>query len=122
MPKVNKYADFSDKTQKFMNAVEKFITKKYGKIEAHWAGQLMLLASNYDIFIQAQSEVKEKGLLVTNRFGALEKNPLLRVITDANIQCFKIIQEFGLSPMSNGKVKEKENDDTAEIISGLING
>lgn len=121
MAKRTRYTEFSETTQTFMYAVETFIKKKYGKLEPHWLGQLDLLATNFEIFTQAKEEIRKKGLLVTNRFGALEKNPLLRCLTDANIQCFKIITEFGLSPMSNGKVKEKEEDST-DIIKGLLEG
>lgn len=121
MAKKNKYDEYSENTQTFMNNVEKFIKSKYGKIESHWQGQLDMLATNYELFMRAKDEIKKTGLLVTNRFGASEKNPLLRVIVDANIQCFKIIQEFGLTPMSKGKIKAVEEDDT-DIIKGLLNG
>lgn len=122
MAKKAKYSEYSENTQQFMGAVERFIKTKYGKLEPHWAGQLDLLATNYEIFTQAKEEIRTNGLLIPNRFGSLEKNPLLRVLTDANIQCFKIVQEFGLSPMSNGKVKEKEVDDTTDVIKGLLDG
>lgn len=119
--KKTKYSECSEATQSFMQAVEKYIKKKYGKIEQHWEGQLQLLATNYELFNQAKEEVKNTGMLVTNRFGAQDKNPLLRVITDANIQCIKLIHEFGLSPSASGKIKEVETDDT-DIIKGLLNG
>jgi P27 family predicted phage terminase small subunit len=119
--KASKYSGYSQQTEQFMEAVEKFIKKKYGKIEPHWQGELDLLATNFEIFMNAKAEIKETGLLVTNRFGALEKNPLLRVITDANIQCIKLVSEFGLSPKAASKIKEGDDEDT-DIIKGLLNG
>lgn len=119
MAKRAKYNDYSENTQQFMGAVERFIKKKYGKIEEHWQGQMDLLATNYELFMSAKDEIKKSGLLITNRFGGLDKNPLLRVIVDANIQVLKLINEFGLTPMSNGKIKEKEQDDT-DLIRGLL--
>lgn len=116
-----RYADYSEVTQQFMAAVEKYIIKKYGSIEPHWVGQLTLLATNYELFLQAKEEIKESGILVRNRLGGMEKNPLLRVITDANIQCVKLINEFGLSPKANSKIKETDDDDV-DIIKGLLNG
>ena len=121
MAKRAKYSDYSDNTQQFMGAVERFIKKKYGKIEEHWQGQMDLLATNYELFMSAKDEIKKSGLLITNRFGSLEKNPLLRVIVDANIQVLKLIHEFGLSPSALGKIKEVEQDDT-DIIKGLLDG
>ena len=120
MARKNKYDDFSEVTQQFMTAVERFISKKYGKIEKHWEGQLNLLATNFELFQKAKEEIRKQGLLVTNRFGSLEKNPLLRVITDANIQVIKLIHEFGLSPSAIGKIKQVEEDDT-DIIRELLN-
>ena len=118
--KASKYSGYSQQTEQFMEAVEKFIKKKYGKIEPHWQGELDLLATNFEIFMNAKAEIKETGLLVTNRFGALEKNPLLRVITDANIQCIKLVSEFGLSPKAASKIKDDDED--TDIIKGLLNG
>lgn len=123
MARKSKYADCTQSTQQFMAAVERFLKKKYGKIEDHWLGQLDLLAANYELFQQAKDEVKKEGMLITNRFGAMEKNPLLKVIVDANIQIQKLVNQFGLSPSANGKIKQVEDEeDTAKIISNLING
>ena len=97
-----------------MQAVEKFIVKKYGGIEPHWDGQLQLLATNYELFILAKTQVREDGLMIRNRFGQWDKHPLLRQITDSNIQCVKLIHEFGLSPSALGKIKEPDNDDNEE--------
>lgn len=119
--KHNKYSDYGKQTQKFMLAVERYIIKRYGKIEPHYEAQLELLATNFELFCQAKEEVKKTGLLITNRFGAMEKNPLLRVIIDSNIQCIKLIHEFGLSPSASGKIKDVETDDE-DIIKNLLNG
>lgn len=119
--KASKYSEYSQQTEQFMEAVEKFIKKKYGKIEPHWQGELDLLATNYELFHQAKKEITNSGMLITNRFGAMEKNPMLRVITDANIQCIKLISEFGLSPKAASKIKEGDDEDT-DIIKGLLNG
>lgn len=116
-----KYNAYQAETQNFMQAVEKFIIKKYGSIEPHWDGQLQLLATNYELFQLAKSKVNEDGLMVLNRFGAWEKHPLLRQITDSNIQCVKLIHEFGLSPSALGKIKESnDDDDDNELIQQLI--
>lgn len=117
-----KYKNYSEQTQKFMSEVEAFLKRKYNEIQPHWEGQLQLLATNYDLFIKAKEQVDIDGLLVQNRMGGWDKHPLLTTIKDANIQVIKLINEFGLSPSANGKIKEKSNDDDFEIISGLING
>ncbi len=119
--KKNRYIQYSDDTQKFMQTVEKFLTEKYGKIEPHWWGQLDLLAANYEFFIMAKNKVQEDGMMIPNRFGSLDKHPLLAQIKDSNIQCVKLINEFGLSPKSNSKIKAESSDD-AEYLNSLMNG
>lgn len=105
--RTNRYTLYSDATQSFMLNVDKFLIDKYGIIKPHWEGQLDLLASNYELFIMAKNKVKEDGLMVVNRFGNLDKHPLLAQIKDSNIQCCKLINEFGLSPKADSKIKSE---------------
>lgn len=121
--KTNKYSEYNEQTQQFMAAVEKYLKQKYGKIENQWQGQLNMMATNHDIFILAKERVKQDGLMITNRFGALEKHPMLKQITDSNIQVMKLIQEFGLSPNSKGKIKPSKDgkEDEPDLIAELLN-
>lgn len=119
---VSKYDSYTEETQQFMTSTEAFLKKKFGKIEKHWEAQLQLLATNYDIFIQAKNQVNKDGLMITNRFGGLEKHPMLKQMTDSNIQCIKLINEFGLSPKALGKINEKDTDDGEDAIRELLNG
>ncbi len=121
--KTNKYSEYREETQQFMMAVEKYLKQKYGKIESQWVGQLNMLATNYDLFILAKERVKQDGLMITNRFGALEKHPMLKQITDTNHQIIKMVQEFGLSPNAKGKIKQpKDNkDEETDLIAELLN-
>ena len=84
--RTNRYTLYSEETQAFMLNVDKFLIDKYGIIKKHWEGQLDLLASNYELFIMSKNKVKEDGLMVVNRFGNLDKHPLLAQIKDSNIQ------------------------------------
>lgn len=103
-----------------MAAVEKFIIGKYGNIENHWEGQLDLLAANYELFCLAKEKVAQDGMMIQNRFGGWDKHPLLRQITDSNIQVIKLIHEFGLSPAALGKIKQESSDDN-EYLENLMN-
>lgn len=117
-----KYDSYAEETQQFMLATEAFLKKRYGKIEKHWEAQLQLLATNYDLFIQCKKQVNKDGLMITNRFGGLEKHPMLKQMTDSQIQMVKLVHEFGLSPNALGKLKETEPDDSEDVIRDLING
>ena len=119
--RTNRYTLYSNETQAFMLNVDKFLIDKYGIIKPHWEGQLDLLASNYELFIMSKNKVKEDGLMVVNRFGNLDKHPLLAQIKYSNIQCCKLINEFGLSPKADSKIKSESNDD-ADYLDSLMNG
>ena len=119
----SRYKNYTKSTQQYMASVEKHLIDKYGKIENHWVGLLTLLATNYDIFIKARERVKQDGVMVTNRFGASEKHPMLKQITDSNNQVIKLVQEFGLSPNSIGKIKppKEDKDNNPEWMENLKN-
>lgn len=121
--KKNAYQEYTDETQQFMASVEKYLKQKYGKIEPQWNGQLTMLATNYDLFILAKAQVNKDGMMIPNRFGTLEKHPLLKQITDTNHQIIKMVQEFGLSPNAKGKIKQPKDgkDEEKDLIAELLN-
>ena len=115
----SKYSDYSKNTQTFMSAVEAHLINKFGSIEAQWDGLLLMLATNYELFWECKIEIKEQGLTVSNRFGGVDKNPLLKVQTDAQIQIIKLVAEFGISPKSIKNLNVANNDE-AEFINSLL--
>lgn len=117
--KLKKYSDFSTVTQKFMAAVEEHLTQKFGGIETQWEGLLNIMATNFQLFMDCREKIHEEGLLVKNRFGGWDKNPLLKVQTDAQIQLVKLVGEFGISPKSikNLQTVNAEDDFINELIS-----
>lgn len=94
------YAQYSEKTQKFMGAILEFLNAKFGAIETQWWGILDMMATQYELFCQCKQSVEENGILVENRWGVMDKNPLLKQMNDCQIQIVKLVNEFGLSPKS----------------------
>lgn len=121
MARKNKYSEYGKDTQQFMVAVEKHLMDKFNTIEMQWEGLLQMLATTYDLYMNCKEKIKEEGLLITNRFGGLEKNPLLKVQVDAQIQCLKMVQEFGISPKSIKNLSITNNDDE-EFLNALTKG
>jgi len=116
-----KYSQYKEETQEFMENVEKFLVKKYDKLQPEWQGQLNILATNYDMFLEAKRVIKHDGLSVLNRFGGVEKHPLVNVMKDCNIQIIKLCQNFGLNPYSKARIKDgTEGAEEAQIISDLL--
>lgn len=115
-----KYADYKPATQSFMNAVENHLISKFGEIKSEWQGLLTILAQQYDIFEMCKESIRKDGLMTPNRFGGLEKNPLLKAQTDAVIQIKSVSQEFGLSPKSIAKLNVHDNNED-DFIEALVN-
>lgn len=118
MAKKQKYTDYGRETQQFMNAVEKHLINNFGEINNEWEGVLSMLATQYQVFIDCRERIKQDGLMITDRFNSLIKHPLLKVETDAIIQCNKLVQEFGLSPKSLKGLNVQNNNDE-EFIDSL---
>lgn len=109
------YKDYSAEVQAAMWAVHSYLQKKFGNINDEWIMSLMMLADNLQMFIQCRQAIKEQGLLISNRFGVLEKNPLIKVQNDSQIQIVKLLNEFALTPKSAEKIKEVEEDDDSPL-------
>lgn len=116
------YQDYSAETQGFMFAIHKYLKSKFGTINDEWVGSLKMLAENYELFTKCAKIIKEQGILVTDRFNVLVKNPVLKVQTDAQIQCVKLLNEFALTPKAAKLFKADENEEADEYLNGLING
>lgn len=111
MARKNKYSEYGKETQTFMNAVEKHLIDKFGSINAEWEGILSMLATQYQVFVDCKERIRQDGLMVTDRFNVMVKHPLLKVMTDSQIQIVKLVSEFGLSPKSLHNLKLESDDD-----------
>lgn len=113
------YKEYSTEVQNYMWAVHSYLQKKFRSINDEWVMSLMMLADNLEMFIQCRKQIKETGLLITNRFGVLEKNPLIKVQNDSQIQIVKLLNEFALTPKSAEKIKEVDEEDNSLLTQFL---
>lgn len=114
------YTEYSEEINNYMWSIHKFLNKKFGSISEEWIPTLTMLADNLYIFNLCKEQIRKDGLMITDRFNVLVKHPLIKVQNDAQIQIVKLLNEFGLTPKSVGKLKaEEENDD---FLNDLING
>lgn len=118
-PKKSKWGGYSNRTAAFMAAVENHLKEKFGEIETQWEGLLQMLATNYEIFWVAMAKIKDDGIMIINRFGGVEKHPLLKVMTDAQIQVIKLVAEFGITPKNVKKlgVQGEDGDDLIQLLT-----
>ena len=111
-----------EKVDKIMEETVAYITEKYGEVKPEWNGALDMLRTQYTILFECQDIVEKDGVMVMKR-DSIDKHPLLKQITDSQVQIVKLIQEFGLSPKSNARIKIGTGEDTdKEYIEALISG
>lgn len=115
------YTEYSEEIQNYLWTIHKFLNKKFGAINDEWIPSLMMLADNLHIFNLCKLQIRKDGLLITDRFNVMVKHPLIKVMNDAQIQIVKLLNEFGLTPKSVGKLKQIE-DEEDNFLNDLING
>lgn len=112
----------TEKVDKIMEETVAYIVEKYGEVKPEWNGALDMLRTQYTILFECKSIVENDGVMVMKR-DSIDKHPLLKQITDSQVQIVKLIQEFGLSPRSNARIKIGTGEDTdKEYIEALISG
>ena len=111
-----------EKVDKIMEETVAYIVEKYGEVKPEWNGALDMLRTQYTILFECKDIVENDGVMVIKR-DSIDKHPLLKQITDSQVQIVKLIQEFGLSPKSNARIKIGTGEDTdKEYIEALISG
>lgn len=112
---------YKKEVNEFMTGVRSFLNAKYGNIDPSWECGLYMMADNYQTFLICQDDIAENGMFLTNRFGDRVKNDSIKIKNDAQIQLVKLLNEYGLTAHSLGKLKENSDTDTAEILEKLMN-
>ena len=115
----NSYKEFSVPTAKYLNAVEKFLTTKYGAVNDEWKQPLIMLANNVEMYYQCADIIKRDGLIVTAKNGYPSKNPAILIQIEAQKQINKLLDSFGLTPKAAAKINlVGEDDDELKDLLG----
>lgn len=114
------YKTYSQATQSYMKAVEKFLKEKYSGVNDEWQQPLKMLADNIEVFNKCASEISVQGLMLQAKNGAYCKNPLIKVQNDAQVQIVKLLGEFGLTPKGSAKLnlQSDDEDDLKDLLGG----
>lgn len=114
------YEMYGEEVIAHMWAVHRFLLNKFGYISEEWHLSLQMLADNLNMFFQCRDRIKQDGIFIENKFGNLDKHPLIKVQNDAQIQIVKLLQQYGLTPHAVGKLKNTEDDDN-DLLNELLN-
>ena len=105
------------KSTELKSAINKYLIEKYGAVKPEWNLVISLLEDNIELYKQCKESIKENGLYDAETG---KKNPLLITLRDTQVQIIKVIQQLGLSPYANSRIKDAlEVDD--DFISALTN-
>lgn len=113
------FAEYSTPTKMQIKNIITHLKEKYHTIQLEWYTSLLMLADNIEVFNACKLQIKKDGICISVN-GVPQKHPLLKVQTDSQIQIMKILQQFGLTPYSSGKIKTFEEEDNGqEFINNL---
>jgi len=103
--------------QSFMQNVLGKLKRDGNDIDDSWSAALTMIADNYHLYVKCRKTIAEDGLTVTDRFGTLQKHPLLKVQTDSQIQLVKLLLEFGLTLKSGSKLNMEPIEEDSPLMA-----
>lgn len=109
--------DYDEEVTKQINTIKRFLKAKFTN-EKVFTIPLEILADNLQLAKDCKDAIG-KDLLLQDRFGGEQKNPLLLTLRDAQVQAFKVLQEFGCTPKQLAKLVHNDEDENDELMNFL---
>ena len=98
----------SDETQKFMRDVVRELNARKA-IQNIDLGALRMLATSYEMYLQATDILLEEGPVVMIKYEKAA-NPAQNIATKNYAKVMKIMTEYGLTIKSRGNIKSLKSD------------
>jgi phage terminase small subunit len=99
------YKNVSKPVQAYMCQLYDSLQKKYGHVDETWPASLGLIALNYNIVLECQEDIRVNGFNVKGEGGKITKNGSISVLNLCQGQLLRLLQNFGLTPMANSRIK-----------------
>lgn len=126
MKKINfedRYKKYPKEIQEYMSYVKDSLIDKYGEIFPHYLVSLDTLAMNLNIIRMAALDIEENGFHHKDYKGIDRKSGSVQTFNNAQISALKIMNNFGLSPMAEARIKtNKKERALSEYVSNLTGG
>ena len=120
---LERYGKYNEEIQKYMEYITDSLLEKYGEVAPHYLISMDVFAMNLDIMMQAKKIFDEKGFQQQDHNGVQRKSGAVQAFNTAQQAAIKIMNYFGLNPMSASKIKDNKLErDTKEYLNDLING
>jgi len=118
------WVDDDNRTAKLFDQITEYVDEM--KISTRVDGiALGLLADQLDIYLTLRKDIRDNGpvLKVANKYqgDTVKTNPAMAQINAAYTNIFRMLKEFGLTPVSRASVntiKEEDKDDFKSFLEG----
>ena len=118
----NRWGECSPKTQLYIkDALTLIKDKNNGTVPGHYLQALDMYADLLDVYEQCVEALREQGIMITDRFGAYVKNPMIKQVLEVSVQLQKLQIQMGLTPRSNKQISEAdvEGQDLIDKLSNI---
>ena len=112
--------NFTQETQEYINSIEEYLISTYGCIKDSWKPLIKMIGTEYDLYLVSQQAIKNNGILIQTNKGMVS-NPAIKVSHDSLIQIQKLVQELGISPKIEIKLKTSnlQNEQEDDFLDNL---
>lgn len=99
--------EFHAEAKKGMKEIIAWLNREVD-FERHDQQIIGMLGSNFNIYVTAQEELREDGIIVKEynaegKLKSIKSHPCVKISRDAEIQIFKLLQELGTTPRKRKK-------------------
>lgn len=118
---LNRYEKYSPEIQEYMNYIIKSLVDKYGEVYDYYIISMDVLAMNLDIMNQAKKIFDTEGFHHADHHNVQRKSGAVQAFNTAQQAALKIMNQFGLNPMSASKIKDNKTErDTKNYLESLM--
>lgn len=118
-----RYEKYRSEIREYMRDIINSLLDKYGEVFPHYLISLDTLAMNLDIMMQAKEIFDKEGFQHNDHQGVQRKSGAVQAFNTAQQAALKIMNAFGLNPMSASRIKDNKMErDTKDYLNDLING
>lgn len=118
---LQRYEKYNEEIQSYMDYIVNSLFDKYGEVAPHYLISMDVFAMNLDIMMQAKKIFDEKGFQQQDHNGIQRKSGAVQAFNTAQQAALKIMNQFGLNPMSASKIKDNKMErDTKNYIESLL--
>lgn len=118
---LTRYQNYKPIIQEYMSQIVDSLFDKYGEVYPYYLISLDTLAMNVDIMLQAKEIFDKEGFQHNDHQGVQRKSGAVQAFNTAQQAALKIMNQFGLNPMSASRIKDNKTErNTKNYLESLL--